>query len=179
MKNKIKEIESKFKAFIDKDNRLKILFIIGIIGILLIFLSSFFEDEKTKETSVSQSSIDTNTDEFIENTEKELVNLLKDISGVGEVKVMVSVSGTTELEYAQELTKDNDEQSNSYKNQYVFIENNGEKEALVKKINKPQISGVCVVCRGGEDVKVIEKVTRAVATVLDISSTSICVMQLK
>ena len=179
MKNKIRDFESKFKAFIDKDKRLKILFFIGIIGILLIFLSSFFDDEKPKETAVSQTSIDTNTDEFIEKTEKELVNLLKDISGVGEVKVMVSVSGTTELEYAQELTKDNDEQSNSYKNQYVFIENNGEKEALVKKINKPQISGVCVVCRGGEDVKVIEKVTRAVATVLDISSTSICVMQLK
>ncbi len=178
MKNKIKEFENKFKAFIDKDNRMKILLVLGIIGILLIFLSSFIEDD-TKTTTTSSTTIDINTDEFINKTEQELVNLLQEISGVGEVKVMVSVSGTTELEYAQELTKDSDEQSNSYKNQYVFIENNGDKEALVKKINKPQISGVCVVCRGGEDIRVIEKVTRAVATVLDISSTSICVMPLK
>ena len=87
MKNKIKEIESKFKAFIDKDNRLKILFIIGIIGILLIFLSSFFEDEKTKETSVSQSSIDTNTDEFIEcETLVSALGLVPDTSLANDLK---------------------------------------------------------------------------------------------
>lgn len=180
MKTKYKDIEKKLKSLLDSDNRLKIVFVIGIIGILLIFLSSLFDSNKKETQSViASASIDTDTDSYIKYTQQELVKLLEQISGVGEVKVMVTVSGTTELEYAQELSKDSDSQSQSYKNQYVLIESNGKKEALVKKINKPQISGVCVVCQGGEDIKVIEKVTRAVSTVLGISSNSICVMPLK
>ena len=180
MKTKYKDIEKKLKSLLDSDNRLKIVFVIGIIGILLIFLSSLFDGNKKETQSViASASIDTDTDSYIKYTQQELVKLLEQISGVGEVKVMVTVSGTTELEYAQELSKDSDSQSQSYKNQYVLVESNGKKEALVKKINKPQISGVCVVCQGGEDIKVIEKVTRAVSTVLGISSNSICVMPLK
>jgi len=180
MKTKIKDIENKLKAFLDNDNRIKIVFVIGIIGILLIFLSGFIDNSEEKSESVMASAqIDTDTEKYINNTEQELVKLLELISGVGDAKVMVTVSGTTELEYAQELSRDSDDQSQSYKNQYVFVETNGKKEALVKKVNKPQISGVCVVCQGGEDIRVIEKVTRAVSTVLGISSNSICVMPLK
>lgn len=177
-----KEITDKIRNLFDKNNRTTLFVIVGLLGILLIFASSFFEDdEEAQQTSgyISQNvNVSEDTEKFKEQTEKELCEMLENISGVGEVKVMITVDGTTEYVYAEELTKDSNDSSQSYKSQYVIVENNGDKEALVKKINKPQISGVAVVCKGGDDVKVAERVIKAVSTVLNISSGKVCVVPL-
>lgn len=180
MKNNINAFMEKLKTLFDPKNRTNLIFIIGIIGILLIFLSSIFE-KKEDDTATTMASVDvsTDTDAYKEKIETDLCRMLSEISGVGEVKVMVTVGGTTEYEYAMELDKDSDENSSSYKNQYVLIDNNGKKEALVTKVNTPQISGVAVVCEGGDDVRVTERIVKAVSTVLDISSTNVCVVPLK
>ena len=60
-------------------------------------------------------------------------------------------------------------------NEIVITDNDGKKEALVRKIIKPQICGVVIVCEGGGDIKVNERVLKAVSTVLGISSSKICV----
>lgn len=179
MKLDFKKLKDKFGFLFNSKNKTGLIFILGIIGILLIFISGICENNEQSKNTTNNSEIEDNTDEFITKTQNELCDILNEIEGVGEVRVMITVSGTTELEYAQELTKDSDSDSQSYKNQYVFVEENGQKQALVKKVNKPQICGVCVVCRGGDNIKVIEKVTRTVSTVLDISSANVCVMPLK
>ncbi len=179
MKNNTDRIIDKLKGLFDKKNRLNLIFLIGIIGILLIFISTFFENDNEASQTSATVSIDKDTSDYKKQIEDELCRILSEISGVGEVKVMVTIEGTTEYEYAQELVKDSNDSSSSYKNQYVLIDNNGKKEALVKKINTPKISGVAVVCEGGDDVKVTERIIRTVSTVLDISSTGVCVAPLK
>lgn len=181
MKGNINQFIEKIKKLFDKKNRTNLIFAIGIVGILLIFLSYIFErkSDDTSAQAMYDVSYSQSTDEYKSQIETELCQILSEISGVGEVKVMVTIGGTTEYEYAMELVKDSDDVSSSYKNQYVLIDNNGKKEALVKKVNTPQISGVAVVCEGGDDVKVSERIVRAVSTVLDISSTDVCVVPLK
>ena len=111
--------------------------------------------------------------------EKELKDVLSQVRGVGECKVMVTVEGTTEYVYAENLTKSTDNNgdrtSDRYENEIVITDNDGKKEALVRKIIKPQICGVVIVCEGGGDIKVNERVLKAVSTVLGISSSKICV----
>ncbi len=63
------------------------------------------------------------------------------------------------------------EQATGMKNEIVITDNDGKKEALVRKIIKPQICGVVIVCEGGGDIKVNERVLKAVSTVLGISRT--------
>ena len=46
---------------------------------------------------------------------------------------------------------------------------------LVKKIIRPKISGVVVVCGGGGDITLKERVIKAVSAALDISYARICV----
>lgn len=177
---KIKEISKKFLKWIfDKKNRVNMIFVIGIIGILLIFLSTIFENNDKTAKASTEVSFEFDTENYKKQTEEELCRILSQISGVGDVKVMVTIGGTTEYEYAMELVKDSDDVSSSYKNQYVLIENDGKKEALVKKINTPKISGVAVVCQGGDDIKVSERIVKTVSTVLDISSNDVCVVPLK
>ena len=111
--------------------------------------------------------------------EKELKDVLSKVRGVGECEVMVTVEETTEYVYAENLTKSTDNNgdrtSDRYENEIVITDNDGKKEALVRKIIKPQICGVVIVCEGGGDIKVNERVLKAVSTVLGISSSKICV----
>ena len=46
---------------------------------------------------------------------------------------------------------------------------------LVRKIENPEITGVLIVCDGGDDIGVKEKVINAVSTVLNIPSNRVYV----
>lgn len=176
----------KIKEFFKSDKKTKLFVLLGLAGILLIFLSSFFEtDNENKNSSVKPAEPDIvseDTNSYKKQLEKELTDMLRSISGVGDVRVMVTIEGTTEYVYAEEITQDSDtsseKTSESHENHVVIIENNGNKEALVKKIIKPQVSGVVVVCGGGDNVYVKEQVYSAVSTVLNISTSRICVAKL-
>ena len=170
----------KIRFYLEKENRTKLLVIIGLVGILLIFLSTFFEnDSKYEQASEASASVYDDTEKYKAQLEAEIKEMVSNISGVGDVMVMITFNGTTEIVYAEELLKDTNSDSVSFKNQYVLVENDGDKEALVKKINKPQVCGVAVVCEGGDDVRVAERVVKAVSAVLDVSSANICVVPLR
>lgn len=177
----LKEFAGKIKSKLnlDKDKSTKLFLVLGLAGILLIGLSSLLEGDSQGEPH-NETTYDVNaqTEKYKESIEKELSEMLSEISGVGKVRVMVTIESTTEYVYAEELSKDNSGENVSYKNQYVILENSGEKEALVKKIIKPEICGVAVACEGGDDLKVSERIIKTVSAVLDISSTKICVVPL-
>lgn len=180
-------IKSKLNNFFKSDKNLKIFVAIGLAGIILIFISSLSEGESG--TSEPRSSANVNSisnkysDDYQKQLEKQLTSILENISGVGEVKVLITIDGTTEYIYAEENTFNNDSSedktSENYENHVVIIENNGNKEALVKKIVKPQVSGVIVACKGGGNANVKEQVYTAVSTVLNIPVNRICVAVLK
>ena len=67
------------------------------------------------------------------------------------------------------ISNNGDRTSDRYENEIVITDNDGKKEALVRKIIKPQICGVVIVCEGGGDIKVNERLLKAVSTVLGIS----------
>lgn len=173
--NRIKE------AFSGK-NKTKLLIIIGIAGMILILLSELIPGKDTKtQTRENQSTAteDNETDLYKQQIQNELTELLKKIKGVGDCKVMVTIEGTTEYVYAENISRyndtDNERTSDKYENNIVFTEKDGEKQALVRKIIKPKINGVLIVCEGGGNIQVNERVIKAVSTALDLSSSKICV----
>lgn len=170
-----------FKRLLSKDNRMRLIAAMGIIGIILIMLSEMIPQAEDKKAPAKedQSVSGDDTELFRKQTEKELKALLEQINGVGECSVMVTVEGTTEYVYAENISRDTDNDtdrtSDRYENDIVFTEKDGEKQALVKKIIKPKINGVVVVCKGGGNIRISERVIKAVSTALDLSSGSICV----
>lgn len=177
----IKKYKEKLKAFFTKQNRTKLIVILGICGMVLIMISELIPDSKSEETGVKVSSdpVTEDTYEYKRQIETELSDILGKIKGVGEIHVMVTIEGTTEYVYAEELDTDTDKDgekiSEQYKNQIVMTEENGKKDALVRKIIKPQISGVVIVCQGGGDVSLNERVLKAASTALNLPSSKICV----
>lgn len=164
------------KERIGKEKLLKIAFISGIIGIIIIFVSDFLpfdKQETNKNGCVDISSYKSDLQEEIE-------TMLEKIDGVGRVEVMITFSGTEEYIFAEEIkASKSDKFSSQMQNEFVLIEKNGEKEALISKVNNPQISGVVVVCDGGDSDKVCESVYRTVSTVLGIPTKNIYVTKLK
>ena len=170
----------KVRKLLSKEQRYKLVIFIGLLGIALIFISDIISDpDKDTSSDIVTVQSTEDPDKYSADIENRLEKVLATVSGVGQCDVMVTVSSTTEYIYAENVTgsTDNNGEDNeqSYKKEIVFIEQNGEKEALVRKTVRPQISGVMIVCEGGGDVKVKERIIRAVSTLLGVSSDKICV----
>ena len=175
-------IKDKIRNFF-KEKKLNIIVVAGIAGIFLIMISGFVPKSDTNKNKADDSSVTDvfpdDSDEYKKQVENELTEILTKIKGVGNCEVMVTVEGTTEYVYAENLSEYNDSAgdkvSGKRENEIVMVEQNGEKQALVKKIIKPEIGGVVIVCDGGGDTKIRERVLTAVSTALNISSGRICV----
>lgn len=84
--------------------------------------------------------------------EKRLTEILSEVEGIGELRVMVTLDSSERTEY-------------------------GKNEDMLLGVKMPQVRGVIVVCDGGGNVIVQEKVIRAVSGVFGISSTRVSVIQ--
>ena len=171
--NKINEFISKLK----KGGNIKIVVFMGLAGILLIMFSELFfsNDNKQKENSIKSKNISGNYENYAHDMENQLKRILEKIDGVGKVDVMVTVVGTEEYIYAEEEKIKTGENDSSEEKQYVIIGSNGDKQALLKKIVSPEISGVVIICEGGDSNIIKERVYNTISAVLNISSQKIYV----
>lgn len=168
------EILKRLKDLSKKPIFPKLLISVGLIIMVMIVFSDFSEDRDTKD--ISEDNVDFNTsDTYIDSTEIRLSEVLMSIEGVGKAKVLVNVSSTEEYVYAEEFKQG----SSNTENEIVIIDSGSKKEALIKKVKIPEISGIVVVCEGGDDPKVCEKVYKAVSTALKIPSSRIYVAEMK
>ena len=152
---------------------------------VLIFASNFIHIPKNEVTvTESESTTESITAESYRiQLENDLTNIVSQINGAGEVKIMITMDSTVEDVFAVERKIDDNIESAadgsqgetkteySEDNTYVTIKNkDGSEEVVLLKQVMPKIRGVLVVCDGGGNSVVQEKITQAVAGVLNISS---------
>lgn len=104
--------------------------------------------------------------EYAVQLERQLEAVISQIDGAGKTKVMVTVESTVSYEYAT----DDSYSESKYESEIVII---GSDKALIKRIDNPEVAGVLVICDGGDSAVIKEKILKAVATVLDISSNKV------
>ena len=137
--------------------------VLGIAGMMMILFCGGKEDETQKEI-VPETTEENMWTDYCPDTERRLEDLLSAIDGVGEVKVMITVSSTEEYIYAQAESVNGDKKEN----EYVTVRNEKGEEALLKQVNTPVITGVAAVCEGGRSDRVREEIYRTLTAVLDI-----------
>ncbi len=162
--------------YIGKIKNPKFLIIIGIIGILLIFLSSLGgDDKKMQETAVTQIS----AEEYRNQLEKDIKNIVKGITGSNKVTVVVTLESGMRYKYADitegssaDKTEDNTISSSSeLKQGYITVKTaDGGEQALLVTTQMPEIRGVAIVCLGGDNSVVAEKIENTVTAALNITS---------
>ncbi|MFC7060591.1 stage III sporulation protein AG [Halobacillus seohaensis] len=182
-----------------KLNKPKYFIIVGLIGVMFIMLSNWFQTPKTNvappEPSEAQSSSEGVEEEVLSVVdleaafEEQLTPLLNNIQGVSEVELMINLAATEEKVYDKNLiigkqtTKETDKNGGereiedySKEQQLVLVRQGDQEVPLLTKTNKPSVSGVFVTAKGVEQITVKEWVVEAVSRVLDVPSHRVSVL---
>lgn len=154
----------------------KFLVIVGILGIMLIFLSSL-NTSKAKSTHTDTKEI--SVEKYQAELEKDIKQIVKSITGSSRATVVVTLESGMRYKYADitEGACDNQTESNrtstssEQKQGYITVKNSqGGEEALLVTTQMPEIRGVAIVCLGGDNQIVAEKIENAVTAALNITS---------
>lgn len=146
--------------------------VVGVVLMLVLLLSTFFSGENADGEDYDELS----AAEIEQSLEERLTHLISCINGVGDVAVMITLDTTSERVYVQEVnsSSDIDDGSESSRKETTLALTGG-KEAVEKSVIQPKVRGVAVVCTGADDPTIRERITRAVAGVLDISVSQVYV----
>ncbi len=190
--NKNAGLFERLRSIFKKDKKWgNIIFFAGIAGIVLILLSYLFSGgggksgtHASSESSTS-SQILTTTEEYTQRLEEKLQKIVSSITGSDNVTVMVTLESGAEYIYANDIKASTEEtasgqsaatRKDSTEEKYILVDTpEGGQVALLVTELAPTVKGVVVVCDGGNDQKVKEKISNAVTTALDITSKRVCV----
>lgn len=183
------------KKLIDSLGIPKLLLVLAA-GIVLIALSAGDMSTRKKETPKEvENTADTESDtkdEYTKKLERQFESVLANVSGVGRVKVMITLDTSSEKvtlsdpvyknESVNETESDGSvkSQTNSESSpQTVFSEKDDIKDPYVVKEIEPVIKGVLVVCEGGDNDSVKKEITSAAEVLFGLESHKIKVMKLE
>lgn len=165
-----------FKKAANKIKNPKFLLIAGLAGILLIALSSFTGN---KGASAKQASSGISAEEYKAELESGVREIVKGITGDKSATVVVTLESGIKYSYADtnegssaDKTESNSKSTSSENKQsYITVKTaDGGEQALLVTAEMPEVRGVAVVCRGGDDELINEKIKNAVTAALNITS---------
>ncbi len=159
---------------------------VGLIGFLFVLISGIFfpkkKPTKNKESgNVTEKQL--TTLDYKKDIENSIKNILTSMAEVGNnVNVLVTLESSAQSVYATEDKKSSEtvkddmnresnktRETSDIETRYIKIKDtDGSESALEVTKIQPKIKGVVVVCDGGNNSIVKEKVTTAVKTALNI-----------
>lgn len=143
-------MSDRIKKLFDSGKIRKLIVIAGIAGIALIFISNYINLGNLSGDKKDEAF---SVGSYSEQIESSLESLISQIQGAGETKVLLTMENSVE---------------------YVYLKDSTTKTKEVE----PVIRGVLVVCEGGGDPVVVERVTQAVTKALDISTAKVYITKL-
>ncbi|MFS1512161.1 stage III sporulation protein AG [Chengkuizengella sp. SCS-71B] len=170
------------------------LLIIGLIGVILMIMNSFINVDSIDDSQSDRASPESASlpvigeekfklpfDEYEEQYEMRLKEILEKIVGVGNVDVMVTIESTEEnivfenKKDSQQVTNEKDTNGAtrhitdvSRSGEIVLFEVEGNKTPIYVKKIKPQIRGVIIVANGAENLTVKEMIYDSVRKGLEV-----------
>ncbi|MBQ3886695.1 MAG: hypothetical protein II735_01830 [Clostridia bacterium] len=174
-------------VFGNKERFLKLIVIVGLAGIALIFLSSLLKPKETAQTGDNLTAPEdalVNAESYREQLTRELGNMVASIEGAGRTKLMLTLDGTIRYLYAadsdiQTNERGGGEQQNTEKKSYLVVRSrDGSEQALTIGQVMPNVKGVLVICEGGDNERVVNRIKEAVSAAVHLSVSHICVLKL-
>ena len=201
--------KDKFKGLINpeegnKNNKKKIenlvFFVVILIVTIVIINVIWNEDEKSSQENSQNgntkqlASENTSSIEMASSTnelELKLEEILSNIQGVGEVKVFINYSESSEIipmynESTQTSnTQETDtsggtrtiEETDSQK-EIIYEENDGEKTVITQKVVEPQIEGAIITAKGASSADIKTSIVQAVEAVTGLATHKIQVFEM-
>ena len=130
MATKDREEKSWVEKFAENETCRKWVVIAGVAGIALIFLSGLFSPGKEETQEASSQPAAQSAQAYTQELEQSLAELVTNIQGAGNAKVMVTVERSAEQVYAQEekrstQTTEDRGSNNSTETNYILVKDAG------------------------------------------------------
>ncbi len=198
LKEKIEGLISKDSG---KDNKKKIenivVFIIILI-VVIIAINTIWNDKPKQENDISNygkqlaTTSDNKSNEEKDELETKLEKILYNIEGVGDVKVLITYSETSEIiamynETKRDSTVEEEDssggkrvtQNNDVEKEVIYDESNGNKVPMTQKVIEPKIEGAIVTAVGAENANTKNNIIQAVEAVTGLATHKIQVFEMK
>ena len=181
-KNKLFGFIKNIKEKLKKGNifsKIKMLIVVVLMLIVVvIFASSFKGEEKIKDVTYKNNS---SAMEYCEVLENRLINVIKNVKGIGNVEAFVMVDSSPTIKYLEETSTTIEDKENN-KNQTIqtkiVLAKNGSVTTPVVVVEKlPKITGVMIVASGAKDVKLKTTLINAVSAVLNVDIARVEVLE--
>ena len=175
------EKKPSLKSVFSGNNLKNLIIFAGVLGIALIFISSFMNKSSEEvETPVAETEI--TAEDYAKKLEEDLENIISDISGAGKTNILITIDREIESVYQTDTdttTKADGENSQySNKSSTVLIRGKNSTEEPVKVTEiMPKIKGVLVVCEGADSSVVKQNIIESVRTVLGVASSRVSVQK--
>lgn len=158
---------------IRQDKKLMFIFILGFTGVMVLVFMNFCSEKEPSENTIETetTALVSSTQDIEKMLEKKLEDIISEIKGAGNTRAVVSVSSSGEYVYAENMKKENSNDSISEDSEIVIYESqNGTDAGLVISIRSPDIIGVAIICEGGESSVVKAEITKLVTSLFGIGS---------
>lgn len=142
-----------------------------LAGVILMVLPTGTEKkEPAQPVSVSQEP----------SLQDSLTEILGQISGAGNVKVLLTQSAGEETIYQVNENSATEETSRNIRRETVLISGTGREESgLVRQVKAPTYLGAVIVCQGADNAAVRLSIVEAVKSATGLSSDRISVLKMK
>ena len=159
-----------------------------VLGVAAMVLMAVSEWIPAKDVSTAVDAWDVKA--YTKALEQQLADIVEHIDGAGECRVMVTLENGVEYVYANEHSETSNRTEDvsdtaekttvrdDNESSYVIVNSSDGKQGLLVTEIQPTVRGVVVVCEGGEDERVRDRIMKTVATVLNITSSRVCITKL-
>lgn len=157
----------------------------GVLGVVLILLSEWITPDKTRASQAAPvPDAAQTTAAYADALEQRLTEVVRQIEGVGNCRVMVTLENGVEYVYASEEKAGRDystqgdrlSQTDDSESSVILVQTENGYEGLLVTELQPTVKGVIVVCEGGAEEAVRQRVIEAVSTGLAVTSKRVCVV---
>ncbi len=190
------ELEGNNKKKIENLVFFVVLLIITIVIINLIWNGNRLTNKQDNNTSSKQLAesevvVERNSNNSADDLSEQLETILSKIQGVGEVKVFINYSESSEVVamYNETSKTSNTEETDTSggtrniheidsQKEIIYQENNGEKMPITQKIIQPKVEGAIITAKGAGNVETKSNIIQAVEAVTGLATHKIQVFEM-
>ncbi len=164
--------------------------VITVICINVIWKKDTSKQSLPRDNNVKLAQASSNMPEesisIQENTlEKRLEEILKKMSGIDDVKVLITYSETNQIvplyneQEKETVTSDGQKTERDASKEVVFEENGSTKTPVLQTTKLPKMEGAIITAKGAQDIEVKANIIQAVEAATGLSSNKIQVFEMK
>jgi stage III sporulation protein AG len=143
------------------------------LGLILLTLPS----KETKQDNTIDKG-DTVTQSFQRLENEALEEILRNIEGAGDVKVLLSIKKGESYYFQEDSTRSAGESGTTQIKTVIVTDAQHNESGLIKQVNPPIYQGAIVVCEGADSPSVKLSIIQAVSKITGLGSDDICVLKM-